>query len=173
MFPLILLAVAAALAFTRQKKSTAAPAPAPAPTEPRPVVDPMDRERPIPASGTGGGILGGLGPTSNVSVQAQCDFDMGIPAEVRAQAVALISQAETAGAGAAGPLASSLDTLAVGLEMTGLAKTAACLRAAALKLRKKYPAKMLESSELLMGPIQAGYEQASPMLVNVLPKPKA
>lgn len=172
MFPLILLAVAA-LVFTRQKKSTAAPAPAPAPTERRPVVDPMDRERPIPAPGTGGGILGGLGTTGNVSVQAECDFDMGIPAEVRAQAVALISQAETAGAAAAGPLASSLDTLAVGLEMTGLGKTAACLRAAALKLRKKYPAKMLDSSELLMGPIQAGYEQASPMLVNVLPKPKA
>ena len=170
MFPLILLAVAA-LVFTRQKKSTAEPAPAP--TERRPVVDPMDRERPIPAPGTGGGILGGLGPTGNVSTQAECDFDMGIPAEVRAQAVALISQAETAGAAAAGPLASSLDTLAVGLEMTGLGKTAACLRAAALKLRKKYPAKMLESSELLMGPIQAGYEQASPMLVNVLSKPKA
>ena len=173
MFPLILLAVAAALAFTRQKKSTAAPAPAPAPTERRPVVDPMDRERPVPAPGTGGGILGGLGPTGNVTTQAECDFDMGIPAEVRAQAVALISQAETAGAAAAGPLASSLDTLALGLEMTGLAKTAACLSAAALKLRKKYPAKMQESSELLMGPIQAGYEQASPMLIDVLPKPKA
>ena len=170
MFPLILLAVAA-LVFTRQKKSPANAQPSPAPSG---GMSYPDREpKPVPAPGTGGGILGGLGPTGNVSAQAGCDFDMGIPAEVRAQAVALISQAETAGAAAAGPLASSLDTLAVGLEMTGLGKTAACLRAAALKLRKKYPAKMLESSELLMGPIQAGYEQASPMLVNVLSKPKA
>jgi hypothetical protein len=169
MFPLILLAVAA-LVFTRQKKSPAnAQPPAPSGGMSYP-----DREpKPIPAQGTGGGILGGLGPTGNVSVQAECDFDLGIPDGVRAQAVALISQAETAGAAGAGPLASSLDTLAVGLEMTGLGKTAACLRAAALKLRKKYPAKMQESSELLMSPIQAGYEQASPMLVNVLPKPKA
>jgi len=169
MFPLILLAVAA-LVFARQKKGPANAQPASVPSGGMGL---PDREKPVPAPGTGGGLLGGVGPTGTVSLQAECDFDLGIPAEVRAQAVALISQAETAGAAAAGPLASSLDTLAVGLEMTGLGKTAACLRAAALKLRKKYPVKLLESSELLMGPIQAGYEQASPMLVSVLSKPKA
>lgn len=157
MFPLLLIALAA-LALSQQKKSTGSPASPGA----------------SPAPGTGGGVVGpitvGNVPSSS-SALAACDFDQSIPPLLRDQAVALINQAQSADASVAGPLATSLDTLGTTAEMSGLPKTAACLRNASQFLRQKYSLGM-GPSLLPLGPVSAGLAQASPVLVNVIPKPK-
>lgn len=146
MFPLLLLAVAAALAFSRDKKEKSS----------------GGGDSP---SGSGGPVIVGPAPATS-SVASACEFDASLSGPLRDQAMALLAQAETAGSSVSGPLATSLDTTATALEMSGLPKTAECLRRRAQYLRAKYAG--YPGSQ----PVAAGMGPAAPIVVDVMSKGK-
>lgn len=158
MFPLLLIALAA-LALSQQKKGT----PGAQPSSGQP-----SGGQPSGGMPSSGPIVIGPTPASSGTVTA-CEFDQSIPPMLKDQAMSLLNQAEKADANVAGPLATSLDTMATTLEMSGLPKTAKCLRDRSAYLRSKFA----PSGSAGTSPISLGLSSAAPMLVNVLPKPKA
>ena len=120
MFPLLLIAAIAALALSQKKTAPAAPSGGgtvppvgPEPAKPSgPVVVPST---PLPA----------------------CELDAGIPPAVATQVSTALATVDAIPAGQEGQAATAMEQLATGLEMSGYAKAAKCLRDAAQRLRMK------------------------------------